>query len=149
MALMINKGKCLLVAFLSLWYNIQRCRTHSGNRKGVCLRVRNYIFSCFRTGKCSWLLYLQMVRRRWQRQLAWMDAQPSKKRRPLMSWRLMRGHFCVNMSYSSLFLAAITIAHNRSQNKYMLKNKILFITPYAMVWKWVLFFWENKIVTKM
>ena len=30
----------------------------------VCLRVRNYIFSCFRTGKCSWLLYLQMVRRR-------------------------------------------------------------------------------------
>ena len=50
-----------------------------------------------------------------------------------MSGRLMRGHFCVNMSYSSLFLAAITIAHNRSQNKYMLKNKILFITPYAMV----------------
>lgn len=29
-----------------------------------CLHVRNHIFSCFRTGKCSWLLHLQMVRRR-------------------------------------------------------------------------------------
>ena len=38
MALMINKGKWLIVAFLPLWYNIQRCRTQSGNRKGVyCL----------------------------------------------------------------------------------------------------------------
>jgi hypothetical protein len=35
MALMINKGKWLIVAFLPLWYNIQRCRTQSGNRKGV------------------------------------------------------------------------------------------------------------------
>ena len=31
----INKGKWLIVAFLPLWYNIQRCRTQSGNRKGV------------------------------------------------------------------------------------------------------------------
>ena len=34
-----------------------------------CLHVRNHIFSCVRTGKCSWLLHLQMVRRRRQRQL--------------------------------------------------------------------------------
>lgn len=35
MTLIITKGKWLLVTFLLLWYNIQRCRTQSGNRKGV------------------------------------------------------------------------------------------------------------------
>lgn len=37
MARIINKEKWLIVAFLPLWYNIQRCRTQSGNRKGVYL----------------------------------------------------------------------------------------------------------------
>ena len=29
------EGKWLIVAELPLWYNLQRCRTQSGNRKGV------------------------------------------------------------------------------------------------------------------
>ena len=47
---------------IGLWYTHCVAAPNLATERG-CLHVRIHIFSCFRTGKYSWLLYLQMVRR--------------------------------------------------------------------------------------
>lgn len=43
---LLVKGKWLIVAFLPLCYNLQRCRSQSGNRRGVSMCQKSYLFLC-------------------------------------------------------------------------------------------------------
>ena len=45
---------------IGLWYTHCVAAPNLATERG-CLHVRIHIFSCFRTGKYSWLLYLQVA----------------------------------------------------------------------------------------